>query len=263
MMSLRRRRISRPLQVPNRSVMMACVLSSAAPAAAGPNYTPAHFGDSEKSLEKIVDCPRKAAEKAVVGVLCQTVVTTTGKPGRSGRPPNFCLGFDNGLERYVRAVETALENAEFAPATVAGDPIEVYFTFRVFFLLAENRCNVVLVPNSGEHVDSFGLGYFAPQEILIDEQSWPKRSGMLNRKSWTLDYAFTGSGNLFTISVDVDRSGHASNPEIISVRRGLGRLAERAVKSFEASRFVPGFVDGRPTPMTAFEFFLIGRRVGE
>jgi len=109
-----------------------------------PAFVPAGFGETLDAINAL-SCPRRANVGVEATVSCRTVVEGDGALAM----PSYCYT-DSGKHRAYRyRVQDVLRNARFAPASVNGDPVPVYFSFRVIFQVREDACHVSAVPNLG------------------------------------------------------------------------------------------------------------------
>lgn len=208
-------------------------------AAADDEWTPAGFGDDEKSLENLIEFPELRGDTAVT-VSCMGVLKSRGKFDQ-----HVCLQRNPGDQTFVAAIYDIIKKARLKPATYNGRGVNVVFQYRVHFEQTGEEQSMTFMPNPGlgENVEAYGLGHTAAQR-LMDKEPWKKSCPQQNR------FVVLARAN-------VDWTGKAS---AVSVTHMSGlpitQKCEQAIsQSILDSRFIPAFADGEPVPSTFVEPF--------
>ena len=140
--------------------------------------------------------------------------------------------------------------AQFEPASVDGETVEVYVSFPVLFQEMNGRCDVSVVQNLGNQEDEFGAGYFGPQEIYTNG-GWRAPAQL---EGGDFHYRSDSSGMAFAMSVAVDAFGNASDGRVEVNNFARDESVRFAVDSLQRQRFIPAFVDGVPRAARYVEF---------
>jgi hypothetical protein len=205
-------------------------------------FTPARFGMAHDSLLQIMQCPATRATEDIVVIYCLVHV---GADGRQAR--RYCFAHQDGTDAYRRAALSAIQDAAFVPATVAGQPTPVAFWFRLAFQHEAAECRTFAIPNLGFQRDLFGDAYVAPQEILTNGPWWT-RMRRLNPPTYAGGWGgLKGFAMIMSVAVDVD--GNASGRRIDRNNLYPRRQASESARALELGTFIPGFVGGKPEPM--------------
>jgi hypothetical protein len=215
-----------------------------------PQFRPAAFGDSVRSLPAVYQCPAEPDRPVTATVVCRATVTSRGASRAEG---SNCRSTDAALSAYYRAAEKALAIAEFVPALVAGKPVAVTMTFRIEIRHAGATCEVSAVPNPGQDEAASNAADVAPQRI-IPERRWLALRPTVNA------LPIRGGGpypapTLLVVSMAVAPDGSSSDT-VIEQRLPALSMAEaaRIVRSLEGSRFIPGQRAGQPVAMRYFHW---------
>lgn len=223
------------------------------PADEGPRFQSAWFGTGPESLLQRLGCPTRVDDEERVIVYCQARVREDGSITLAN---SFCFPAKRTRRPYSRATGKAMRASRFEPASIDGNAVEVYFTFRVVFARDDEECRLYALPNSGSQADVHGLAYVAPQEIL-SHGNWTTRAKGFgyppNARIGILD-----RGVLFTISVAVDTEGNASDGRVDVNNDAPRPFLRRSVPALEKSTFIPGFVRGAPIAMRYYEILWAG-----
>ncbi len=217
------------------------ILATAAPFASfAADYSPAKFGSAEATLEKLVTLPASFGEGVkTVAVYCQADVLSTGDVSKVN-----C--YENSPLVSMQAItQSALTSATFEPAKVDGKAVPVRMQFRVVYSLADTQKPIIMLPNLGTLQAQYGTHYYAPQERL-DTNDWYVQYTTKDR----------GDGKLFFADSKVTRvmANIESNGAVESVSTLESALRKKADASnieiaLKKSKFIPGFVQDKPTSM--------------
>lgn len=130
---------------------------------------------------------------------------------------------------------------KFVPASDNGNPIRVFSGFTILARKTEEGVKTVLLMNQLTSFETFGLHYTAPQRIWIDTL-WSGNSAVLG-------------GMFVEVQVGVSAQGIPSNAEVVQRNGSSTRRDQHFVNELESACFVPGHVEGEPTPMPYVEAF--------
>jgi hypothetical protein len=218
-------------------------------------FTPATFGEDDRSILKTLRVPNERPSGSYnVSLRCQVIVETDGAVTHP-----HCLVAEERFVVFQRAALRALSGSVMTPATVDAQSVRVVLNFLIGYLCDES-CEVVLVPNHSQNVDSFGLGYVAPQPILEDDRWY---EGYASKLDWVASgrTAEDVGGIQFIVSTRVNESGRASRTDVDMDSNGFfgehyEDNARRAAKSLKEVRYIPGFYEGNPRTMRLHEYWL-------
>jgi len=222
-----------------------------------PAFVPAGFGETLDAINAL-SCPRRANVGVEATVSCRTVVEGDGALAM----PSYCYT-DSGKHRAYRyRVQDVLRNARFAPASVNGDPVPVYFSFRVIFQVREDACHVSAVPNLGSQGELTSTAFVAPQEIVTND-SWARNDRRFVAELFSYGRSarrpVSPYGTIFVLSAVIYERGRTSN---VRLERNQGKASPRALAvalpAFQGARFIPAFVDGQPRAMRYYHPFRVG-----
>lgn len=242
-----RRRL--PVPVFLTGLVLTVVSTQAKPEAAPdvPQFRPAAFGESPRSLPALVRCPGTADVPVTASVLCRTVITPKGSawPNRG-----YCFSTQDQV-RYRRATEKAMAEAEFVPALVAGKPVAVTMIFRVAISHAGSTCEATAIPNPGLDDSASDAADVAPQRI--DRQGgW---FALRPRIELSPSDAPSTKGWLFLGSVGVAPDGSPGDATVELRQPSMsGSGVTTVMRYLKKSRFIPGHRGGQPVPMRYFHW---------
>lgn len=228
------------------NILQKCIRSLAILAAVTPiasyaaAYTPAKFGNAVETLGKQITLPASFGEGVkTVAVYCQADVTTTGSI-------NAATCYENSpLVSMQKTTESALKSATFEPATIDGKAVPVRMQLRVVYSLGGTQAPIVLLPNLGTLQAQYGTYYYAPQERL-DTGDWYANYTTKERGDGKLFFA---EGKTTRVMANVEADGKVET--VSTLEAALRKQADAASieTSLKKSRFIPGFVENKPTAM--------------
>ncbi|HSC66777.1 MAG TPA: hypothetical protein VLC79_03730 [Cellvibrio sp.] len=218
-------------------VMLAAIAPFASYAAA---YTPAKFGNAEATLKQQITLPASFGEGVkTVAVYCQADVMTTGNI-------SSVTCYEHGaLVSMQQVTESALKSATFTPANVDGTAVPVRMQLRVVYSLGGTQAPIVLLPNLGTLQAQHGAHYYAPQERL-DSGDWYANYSTKERGDGKLFFA---QGKMTRVMANIEADGKVET--VSTIEAALRKQADAASieSSLKKSRFIPGFVEDKPTAM--------------
>lgn len=218
-------------------VMLAAIAPIASYAAA---YTPAKFGNAEATLKQQITLPASFGEGVkTVAVYCQADVMTTGNI-------SSVTCYEHGaLVSMQKVTESALKSATFTPANVDGTAVPVRMQLRVVYSLGGTQAPIVLLPNLGTLQAQHGAHYYAPQERL-DSGDWYANYSTKERGDGKLFFA---EGKMTRVMANIEADGKVET--VSTIEAALRKQADAASieSSLKKSRFIPGFVEDKPTAM--------------
>jgi len=212
------------------SAVMAFSLSAVSSADA--QYQPARFNFAGQDLKETLNAALPASS---IVFYCQSDVNAAGAALVSRC---FNKGGKDGLSRNI---ESAVSRLGFSAASVNGQAVPVRVSYRV--VVSANR--VSLIPNLGSMQDRFGHAYIAPQERL-DVSDWYQK---YSESSLANGDSFLGAGDLARIAATVNEEGKPEVVRTIDAKRAHKRDANIVKNAVRRSRFIPGFVNGKPVSM--------------
>lgn len=203
-------------------------------------YEPAMFDFTGKQLVKALSDASAIDMKSSSAVLyCQSDIDTQGVA-------HHISCFDEaGNTELVSQTQNAIQKLRFSVAKVDDKTVPVRMSYRVAFSKAGDALKVVLVPNLGSMQEQYGRDYIAPQERL-DVSDW---YAFYSKNSWVNGKAFLGEGTLSRVAATVDEKGNADTVRTLEADRAYKRDAAIVKNAVKKSRFIPGFVNGKPVPM--------------
>ncbi|MEM9383451.1 MAG: hypothetical protein AAGA68_00190 [Pseudomonadota bacterium] len=243
---------ARRLAAPLATTLVAALLVGPA---AHANYSPALPDGGKIPLSSVVERPKNMRwANGTASINCQVLVTSKGKA--AGSKCGLAEGAKGSTsESVLGATYAGLRRAKFKPAEENGNPVDVVMSVRVKVRCVGDRCETSAYPNLGLYAKEHGDNYVAPQEILTRRETWYERllaadicaDGRAPREACVDDGAFR-----LVVYVDVDDSGAPANARSRKnpLTADADNLMEQAHESVEASRFIPGEVDGQPKAMT-------------
>ncbi len=218
-------------------------------------YEPADPEAGRLKLSKMIEKPDGAHwDNGTATVNCQVLVSRRGRA--DGLKCGLYQPFEGGkADRLVAATYNGLRRARFRPARIDGQAVDVVMSVRVLVRCIGRRCKISSYPNLGLFEDKYGIGYYAPQEIVTDKTTWYEHllADEVCRSGGELKEACVDKG-IFRLNlyVDVDGKGdptlvrHTRNP-ITADADSIMEVAEQKVGDV---RFIPGQVSETATPMT-------------
>ena len=239
-------------------------------------FRPAVLGRDPGSLIDRLRVPDDAGARDLqIVVLCQVRVFDGGGFGSA-----WCASANEpGPKQPFRAeVLRALRGARFIPAEIQGMRTGVVMPCMVIFRCAGTACSIDAYPNLGNQQVEFGLNYSAPQ-VIADQHAahlsltrvdrfWhgfvipngPLRSDCTAPGGRCFPMVFAMGAEPwdsagYIVSVAVDDAGVASD-----ARPGAVDTPDPGpgpdLRQLESLSFIPGFVEGRATPMRWFGMLL-------
>ncbi len=203
-------------------------------------YTPAKFGNAVDTLGKQITLPASFGEGVkTVAVYCQADVLTSGNI-------NAVTCYENSpLVSMQNVTESALKSATFEPATIDGKAVPVRMQLRVVYSLGGTQAPIVLLPNLGTLQAQYGTNYYAPQERL-DTSDWYANYTTKERGDGKLFFA---EGKTTRVMANIEADGKVET--VSTIEAALRKQADAAniESSLKKSRFIPGFVENKPTAM--------------
>ena len=139
----------------------------------------------------------------------------------------------------------AMSKLAFTAAEIDGKAVPVRMVYRVFFNGTADRVTATIIPNSGSMQARYGRDYVTPQERL-DVSDWYAR---YNKNSFVNGGEFLDEGPLSSVAATVDEKGNPSSVRTLDVERAFKCDADIVKTALRRSRFIPGFVDGKPVSM--------------
>lgn len=203
-------------------------------------YTPANFGNAVETLTKQVTLPASFGEGVkTVAVYCQADIMSTGNI-------NAVTCYENSpLVSMQKVTESALKSATFDPATIDGKTVPVRMQMRVVYSLGGTQAPIVLLPNLGTLQAQYGTHYFAPQERL-DTSDWYAHYTTKERGDGKLFFA---EGKMTRVMANIEANGKVETVSTIEAALRKQADAQSIESSLKKSKFIPGFVENKPTAM--------------
>jgi hypothetical protein len=217
------------------------ILAAAAPFASYASaYTPAKFGNATETLSKQITLPASFGEGVkTVSVYCQADVMTTGNIN------NVTCYENSPLVSMQKVTESALKSATFSPATIEDKAVPVRMQLRVVYSLGGTQAPIVLLPNLGTLQAQYGAHYYAPQERL-DTSDWYENYSTKERGNGK---NFFAEGKMTRVMANIETSGNVETVSTIEAALRKKADAENIESSLKKSKFIPGFVQDKPTAM--------------
>lgn len=212
------------------------LLLSPVAAIAADQYKPAMFDFSEEQLiEKLSD----TSELTSSILYCQSEISIDGVANSTR-----CYDQEGNVD-LVSQTEQAIAELTFSSAIADGEKVPVRMSYRVGLQSSDEGVVAALIPNLGSMQPRYGRDYVAPQERL-DRSDWYER---YNKNSWVNGEAFLGDGTLSRVAATVNVKGKPDIVRTLDTERAFKRDAKIVKNALKKSRFIPGFVDGKPVPM--------------
>jgi len=230
------------------------ILGAPLASVAAENYAPAMFDfEGEQLAKRILVTEKQSFSGTTVVLYCQSDLSAQGEAMRTS-----CYDQEGNAE-LVSATESAMKDFAFTPASVNGQAVPVRMSYRVGFNQQDSRKNALLIPNLGSMHERYGRDYVAPQERL-DVSDWVEK---YNKNSWVNGEAFLGDGSLSRVAATVNAEGKTDVVRTLDAERAYKRDAIIVRNALKKSRFIPGFVDGKPVPMGYLAVVNYGDQSGE
>lgn len=203
-------------------------------------YTPAKFGNAVDTLSKQITLPASFGEGVkTVSVYCQADVLTSGNI-------NAVTCYENSpLVSMQKTTESALKSSTFEPATIDGKAVPVRMQLRVVYSLGGTQAPIVLLPNLGTLQAQYGTYYYAPQERL-DTNDWYANYTTKERGDGKLFFA---EGKTTRVMANIEADGRVETVSTLEAALRKQADATSIENSLKKSKFIPGFVENKPTAM--------------
>ncbi|MFL0810457.1 MAG: hypothetical protein K6L76_08590 [Agarilytica sp.] len=215
--------------------LMAASVSSVAE-----TYQPAMFGfTSEQFSEKLIETNAVSIQGKSVVLYCQSEIDSKGVASNTS-----CYDKSQSMD-LVGLTESVLNRVAFTAAQVNGKAVPVKMSYRVGLAGKAGKLQTTLIPNLGSMQARYGRDYIAPQERL-DMSDWYTK---YNDASWVNGQSFLGHGPMARVAATVDEKGKTDVVREMETERAYKRDVKIVKNALRKSRFIPGFVDGRPVSM--------------
>ena len=217
------------------------ILAAAAPIASfAAEYSPAHFGSAEQTLAKMITLPASFGEGVkTVAVYCQADVMTTGNIN------NVNCYENSPMVSMQKSTESALQSATFGAAKIDGQAVPVRMQFRVIYSLNGTQNPIVMLPNLGTLQTAYGTHYTAPQERL-DTNDWYVQYTTKDRGDGKMFFA---DSKVTRVMASIETNGNVESVNTIEAAMRKKSDANNIQSALKKSKFIPGFVDNKPTAM--------------
>lgn len=202
-------------------------------------YKSASFGFAGKEVVDLVDVSSLKVEGESAVLYCKADINTQGQATSAS-----CFDKQGNTELESQA-NSALTKLAFTPAEVDGTAVPVRMVFRISFAKTADEVSASMIPNLGSMQARYGRDYVAPQERL-DVSDWYQK---YNENSWVNGAEFLSEGPLSRVAATVSEDGKPSMVRTLDTERAFKRDANVVKAALKRSRFIPGFVDGKPVPM--------------
>ena len=191
-------------------------------------FEPAKFLPG-KSPTDLIRYPKRSDDQAIL-VLCAGRVSIKGRfIGLVVCDRNPAL---KAHDKFVRAVVDKEDSLRLSPATVDGEPVEVWLNFSVLFNKVDGAPSIRTFPNHLLSRETYGPNYSAPQRYALGNR----------------DPCVAG---IYYITVDVDSQGRGSNPGIIIAANSPDCSHERMAEE----SFIPATYNGESVAARYREIF--------
>lgn len=203
-------------------------------------YTPAKFGNAEETLHSQITLPNTFGEGIhTVAVYCQADVLS------SGLINNVNCYEGTPLVSMQKVTESALTSSTFEPATIDGKAVPVRMQMRVVYSLGGTQAPIVLLPNLGTLQEKYGTHYYAPQERL-DTRDWYAHYSTKERGNGK---PFFAKGKMTRVMANIEVDGKVETVSTLEAAMRKQADAANIESALKKSRFIPGFVQSKPTAM--------------
>jgi hypothetical protein len=204
------------------------------PLAAHGADSPARLREDEESIESGLRVP-DGLEWGRYDVHCEVRVLSSGIPFDV-----TCYALDSGVpKKLVDAIRRAAQRAKFIPASRDGKPAQVYMVIMVRTVIGRGEPLVLVLPNNGVEHKRYGLFYIAPQRF--------------NEFNWGSAYEPAPPGTLIWQELWIDEHGKVTKSQTTNASGARIKDVEAVRRSVANMRFMPGFFEGKPTPMRYVE----------
>ena len=219
------------------TVLAAALLSLSANAQT--SFSPARFGDGEKSLGELIEFPELRGDTTVT-ISCLGILSARGKLDK-----HSCYRRNPGDEPFIAAFLKASRKARLVPATYDGRAVPVIFQFLIQFKQEGEEQKLLFAAHPGyeENVLAYGGNHIGAQRVM-GKETWqkacPKQAKFVVLARANVDYDGT--------------------PGAVTIEHGTGiPITDACREALEAnmlnSRFIPAFADGESVPSTFVEPF--------
>ncbi len=203
------------------------------------SYQPAKFDFEPSELVSLMEDNLKQSNlNSSLVVYCQSDVDTDGEALNVS-----C--YDEKRSSLESATAESITKLAFTPAKVNGESVPVRVRFRVVFFESEPTFNAILLSNLGSMQSAYGNDYIAPQERL-DFKSWYDR---YSQHSLVTGRNFFSEGDQSRVVASVGKDGKTKSLRVLETKREYRRDAKIVRNAMRSSRYIPGFVKGKPVPM--------------
>lgn len=204
------------------------------------SYKPAMFDFTAESFaEKLTGLDASSLKDKSVVLYCQSEIDNKGVAN------NTTCYEKNKASGLVSSAEKSLNGSAFTSAEVDGKTVPVKMSYRVGLSDNDGKVQAVLIPNLGSMQARYGRDYIAPQERL-DMSDWYAK---YNDASWVNGQSFLGHGPMARVAATVDEKGKTDVIREMETERAYKRDVKIVKNALRKSRFIPGFVEGRPVSM--------------
>lgn len=198
------------------------------------SVVPARFAGGLDAASEKIRFPDHKRDVSVY-INCAARLSTAGDVERY-----FCLDYYGIADtKFREAAEAFIQQADFVPALVNGEPKSVEIYFRVFFGRRGDLYAAGVFPNWGDDAQTYGLEYEAPQRY--NEDPPPPKCGSvggLSRVKVGEDGRAIGDVDLVMSYGEIEHYGTCENWMMQVVRDG---------------RYVPAHHEGKPVAATYVE----------
>ncbi len=174
-------------------------------------------------------------------VYCQAVVAAHGAVDAV-----TCYN-NEGQQPLAETVALAVDQQNIWPAHVGGKAIAVRANFRVVFHQQDSQLQAEVLPNLGALQAQYGARYVEPQERL-DEKSWAEY--VTAAKNRVAESFFAHADGHVKVAATVShKTGKAYDVGVVAADRPYRKDAIELRSGLKKSKFIPGYVDGKPVTM--------------
>jgi hypothetical protein len=198
-------------------------------------HTHARLPEGDHALESLIELPKKL-EAGLHKVYCEAQIDPTGRIRRSRF---HCYTLDDFTAySLAKAVKRAGYRAQFVPGTRDGVATDVYMVFMVrVFVPAEGEPLILALPNNGAEEERYGLFYTAPQRFnqFVWGRSLPTKARSRRMILWQ--------------DLEIDEHGKITKTLVTGIVGASGTVISTLEEEIKSMEFMPGLVNGKPTPM--------------
>lgn len=203
-------------------------------------YTPASFGNTENSLQKILGFPSSDEDMDVV-INCDAYLSKNGVI-----VGNFCFIGDNAYIRYVNIINRAARKARLIPATINKQRRPIWFQYTVEFIKQGELKIIHVYPNHGKNKELYGHNYTSPQRYI--DYKWRGCTPRIGHKK-----------NMW-VAMIVNKEGKAENIEFLNDGIVSKSCSKSIIKDLKKSSFIPAFHKGKIVEAVYVEPYFFGNR---